>query len=151
MLRALASREPNGLTKSQVATLAGLSPSSGTFSTYLSKLRTLGFIYENPATSEITITPTGSGALGERVSQPSSTEELVAQWKTKFSGKVGEMLQELVGVFPASRSKEELGEIVGITPTSGTFSTYLSKLRSNGLVTVDRSTGQLKASEDLFL
>lgn len=149
MLRALASREPNELTKNQIATLAGLSPSSGTFSTYLSKLRTAGAIYESA--TGITITQTGLGMLGERVSQPMSTADLVAQWKEKFPGKVGEMLDELVAVFPGSRSKVDLGDIVGISPTSGTFSTYLSKLRSNGLVVVDRSTGELKASEDLFL
>lgn len=149
MLRALASREPNELTRNQLATLAGLSANSGTFSTYLSKLRTAGAVYESA--TGFTITQTGMGMLGETVPQPMSTADLVAQWKEKFPGKVGEMLDRLVERFPSTLSKEELGDVVGITPTSGTYSTYLSKLRSNGLVVVDRSTGQLKASEDLFL
>jgi hypothetical protein len=149
MLRALASREPNALTRNQMATLAGLSSSSGTFSTYLSALRTAGLI--DDSTGLVQITPLGLAELGESVPKPQSTGDLVDQWKEKFPGKVGSMLQELVDRFPKQVSKAELGEIVGISHTSGTYSTYLSKLRSNGLVTVDRQSGQLKASEDLFL
>lgn len=149
MLKALASRNPTALTKTQVATLAGLSPSSGTFSTYLSQLRTAGYVNEH-SNGGFTITLTGLSALGEDVPRPQSTDELVAQWSSKFPGKVAQMLRELVNVFPQTMTKEELGERVEITHTSGTYSTYLSKLRSNGLVTVDRA-GQIKASEDLFL
>lgn len=150
MLRALASRAPTRLTKTQVATLAGLSPSSGTFSTYLSQLRSAGCLVEDAA-GGFGISQSGQQTLGESVSQPASTAELVEQWSAKLPGTVTQMLRELVSVFPQTMSKEQLGERVSITPTSGTMSTYLSKLRSNGLVVVDRSTGHLKASEDLFL
>jgi len=34
-----------------------------------------------------------------------------------------------------SLTREKAAELVGMSPSSGTFSTYLSKLTSNGLVT----------------
>lgn len=148
MLKALATREPTPLTKVQMGALAGLSSNSGTFSTYLSQLRTSGFIEESNGL--VQLTSAGRSYLGDDVPDaPSSTQGLVDLWKSKFPKKVGEMLQELVERHPNSVGKQELGDIVGITHTSGTYSTYLSRLRSNGLVETQGS--EIKASESLFI
>lgn len=47
-----------------------------------------------------------------------------------------------------SFTKEEIGEAVGLTHTSGTFGTYLSALTSNNLVA--RHGNTYRISEDLF-
>ncbi len=151
MLKALAIRNPTLLTKTQIAALSGMSPNSGTFSTYMSQLRTNGFIEEFSG-AQFGITSVGHDFLGAAniPPAPSSTQELVDLWKSKFPTKVGQMLQELVERHPNWVFKEDLSDIVGIVHTSGTWSTYLSKLRSNGLVETG-SAGALKASESLFI
>ena len=59
------------------------------------------------------------------------------------------MLSALADAYPKELSNAELGERADISPASGTFSTYLSKLR--GLELVVGGRGQpLKASEELF-
>lgn len=153
MLKALASRNATYetgavLMKVQIATLAGMSPSSGTFNTYMSALRTAGYIGEQGP--GFFITAAGLAFLGDDVpAVPTTTEELVAAWAEKFPGRTKEMLKELVERHPNWVSKDELGAVVGLSASSGTFNTYLSSLRSNGLVDSDR--GLLKASDNLFL
>jgi hypothetical protein len=73
----------------------------------------------------------------------------VSLWASKFSGKTKDMLYHLVNIHPESLTKDELGAEVGISPHSGTFNTYLSSLRSNGLI--DSEKGQVRASDNLFL
>jgi len=153
MLKALACRNATYetdavLSKVQMATLAGMSSSSGTFNTYLSSLRTADFIGESR--DGVFITSLGLKFLGDDVPDaPTTTEELMNLWNSKFSGKTKDMLRELVGRHPDWLSKEELGEVVGISPSSGTFNTYLSSLRSNGLI--DSEKGQVRASDNLFI
>lgn len=148
MLKALACRHPTALTKVQVATLAGMSGGSGTFGTYLSSLRTAGYVHEDR--DGMHITEEGMKFLdGDVPERPTSTEELMDLWTSKFQGKTKDMLRELVERHPNWMTKDELGEVVGISPTSGTFGTYLSSLRSNGLVESDK--GQVRASDNLFI
>lgn len=154
MLKALVSRNCTyetqaTLTRTQMATLAGLSPSSGTFNTYLSALRSNAFIGEQRG--GFFITAQGLAFLGDDVpSQPNTVEELVDLWSSKLSGKAKDMLRAMVGHYPEWMSKEQLGEAVAISSSSGTFNTYLSALRSNGLVESDRTSG-LRASDSLFM
>lgn len=153
MLKALVARnctyETNAsLTRTQVATLAGLSPTSGTFNTYLSALRSNALIGENR--DGMFISAAGLAFLGDDIpAQPTSTDELVSLWSSKLSGKAKDMLRTMVGQYPEWMTKEQLGEAVDISSTSGTFNTYLSALRSNGLV--ESEHGQIRASESLFL
>jgi hypothetical protein len=148
MLRALACRHPTPLSRGQVATLAGISPRSSTFRNYMSILRVQAFIHEDGAGMHIT--EGGLSYLGDDIPmQPTSTEELVGIWSSKFPGKVNEMLRMLVNEHPNGLSKEQLGETVGIVPTSSTFRNYLSMLRSNELVEKTHDGG-IKASDSLF-
>ena len=50
--------------------------------------------------------------------------------------------------YPESLTKEELGARANISHSSGTFGTYLGKLRTLELV---EGKSELKASEELFL
>lgn len=147
MLRALACRHPTSLSRGQVATLAGISPRSSTFRNYSSILRVADFMSEDG--SGMHITEKGLEYLGDDVpSQPTTTEELMSLWSSKFTGKVNEMLRVLVESHPSSLSKEQLGEKVGILPETSTFRNYLSMLRSNELV--ETSAGEIRASDTLF-
>ncbi len=132
MLEALARRHPTPLTRDQVATLAGLSPRSGTFSDYLSSLRTGGFVSED-GTRALLLTVKGLTAAGGPAPARGSAEVL-ALWLSKIH-KAGarRMLQALVDApYPITRT--ELAAAAEISPASGTFSDYLSILRRNGLL-----------------
>lgn len=148
MLKALACRAPTPLSRGQVATMAGISPRSGTFRNYTSLLRVQAFIREDGAGMHIT--EGGMNYLGDDVpAQPTTTEELVSLWSSKFTGKVNDMLRVLVEAYPQGLSKEQLGDAVGIDSTSGTFRNYLSLLRSNELAE-KADDGGIKASDSLF-
>lgn len=147
MLRALACRHPLPLSRGQVATLAGISPRSSTFRNYSSILRVADYMNEDGA--GLHITEKGLEYLGDDIpTQPTTTEELMSLWASKFTGKVNEMLRVLVESHPSSLSKEQLGEKVGILPETSTFRNYLSMLRSNELV--ETSAGEIRASDTLF-
>lgn len=44
------------------------------------------------------------------------------------------MLREIIAVYPRGLTRAELADRADLSVTSGTFSTYLSDLRRNGLV-----------------
>ena len=56
------------------------------------------------------------------------------------------MLEVLAQFHPGVRSKSQLGSLSGYTPSGGTFGTYLSTLRKNGLVKEDHR-GDLSITE----
>jgi hypothetical protein len=142
MMIALAQRSP--LDKRKLAVRAGMSRNSGTFGTYLAKMRTSGWVTEGEPMS---ITQEGMKALGDFEPLPTG-RDLQNYWLKELSGGgIERMLQALIKCYPDSLTKEELGQIANISHTSGTFGTYLSKLRSLELVKGER---ELMASEELF-
>jgi hypothetical protein len=146
MLTALASTLRPTLSRNQVATLAGLKVTGGTFAKYLSILRTGGLVEDRAG--ELAITEPGLAAVGGR-SAPASTEELLSQWKAKLPGASRDMLDVVVAAHPRGITREELGQRLNLETSGGTFAKYLSLLRSNGLV--ESNGGELMASEALFL
>lgn len=147
MLIATARLHPAVISRAQMATLAGLSPKSGSFSNYLSNLRIAGYI-EDSAGGFIA-TDDGLLLLGDVDLSPSTTEDLVALWKPKMVGAAKRMLDELVAIYPEVLTRAELAERVGISGASGSFSNYLSNLRSNGLLE-DVARGEVRATSYLF-
>lgn len=144
MMIALAQR-PEGLNKKQLGVRAGLSSKSGTFGTYLSKLRGDDCIVEE--NGQIGITKHGLEVLGSYQPLPTGAE-LLAYWLNELGqGGSGRMLQVLAAEYPNTLSASELAEKAAMAE-SGTFGTYLSKLRSLELVTGSRNA--LKASDELF-
>ena len=67
--------------------------------------------------------------------------------KGKFRAGVGKILQLLYESHPNSMSKEEIGYSTGFEPSGGTFNTYLSELRRNGLIEIN---GDVKISDEFF-
>lgn len=145
MLVALAQR-PTGLTRRQLGVRAGLSSQTGTFGTYLSKMRTNHWISDE-SDGRIKITAAGAAALGSYEPLPEG-QDLLAYWVREL-GESGasRMLQALAGKYPDAVSREELGRLSNLSPETGSFGTYLSRLRTLELIT---GKGELRASEELF-
>lgn len=137
----------DGRSKVQVAMIAGYSSKSGSFNTYLSSLRSAGYIGGNGEC--LMITNEGLAALGDFEPLPSG-EELFNHWYNFLGSGSGakRILETLINLYPANIGKERLGEEVGMSPNSGSFNTYLSKL--NSLELIERKGGMLQASHNLF-
>lgn len=130
MLTELARRHPATWTRAQLATLVRLKRTGGTFGTYLSKLRMAGYIDEQGG--QVAITPDGLDAAGVVPDAPTTHEEVMAMWREKLKAGAYRMLELLVqqGELP----RDELAAGVDLEARGGTFGTYLSHLRTNGLV-----------------
>lgn len=139
---ALAQR-PQGLTKKQIGVRAGMSSGSGTFSTYLAKARTAGWI---DGSGVLKITPGGMAALGEYDPLPTG-RELLGYWLQNLGGGAGRILKACADRYPHAITKAEAAAEADMSESSGTMSTYLSKLRTLELIT---GRGELRASDELF-
>lgn len=143
ILTALAQR-PQGLSARQIGVRAGLSSSSGTFGTYLSRARTEAWV--TGTRDRLQITDAGRKALGHYDDLPTG-RALLDFWLGELGGGAGRMLEALAAAYPRSLTKQQLGEAAGLAANSGTFGTYLSKLRTLELI---EGSSELKASEELF-
>lgn len=130
MLRALATHRV--LTRTTLGHLAHLSPTSGTFSNYLSKGRVSG-LWEVRG-SEIEITGDGLREALE-AGGPAEIGDPLEYWCSHLTGAASDMLREIVQAGDAGVGRDELARAVGLSPSSGTFSNYLSKLRKLQLIT----------------
>lgn len=151
MLKAVAQFHELGrhCSREQIGTFAGFSPKGGTFSTYISELKNLGWIVER-SSQDISITDEGLRNAGNIDPLPTDRDSLLSMWKSKFRDGAAQMLQVLADCYPESISREELGEKSGFAHNGGTFSTYLSELKRNALVIEEKGTG-VRASPALFL
>lgn len=148
MLQALAQRHPLKYTRAQVGTLAGFTPSGGTFTTYFGTLKRAGFITET--NGEVEITDNGLAYLGTDIPPaPSTTAEMLAMWRSRLKAGEAKMLDALVEIYPDPMTRAVLGDVTGFTHTGGTFTTYLGTLRRNYLIEVRGD--QVKASPTLFV
>lgn len=145
ILVALAQR-PQGMTNRQIGLRAGLSSQSGTFSTYMSRARQAGWVEDQGALRRIT--DAGVEALGSYDGLPEG-EALQAHWLREL-GQSGaaRILAALIQSYPSPMTNAQIGEAAGIRAESGTFSTYMSRLR--GLELLEGSRGSTRASAELF-
>ncbi len=144
MLEALARYHQGSMTAAQLRTYARLRK-SGTSDTYLSELKRHGLIEE--VGDALRITQAGLEMVGADATQPLTTEEVIGHWREVFRAGARRMLDVLVDDRGQGMTREELGERVGMEPTSGTFGTYLGELKRNGLAVIQG--GLIKLSEDL--
>lgn len=147
ILRELSSRCPAGYTKSQVGALTGFKHTGGTFNTYMSDLRRSGYIKTEG--SLIHATEEGIEFLGDSVpATPATHDEVMALWRKALREGAYKMLEVIVDSSTQGISKEELAAQVGIASSGGTFNTYISNLRSNGLIHTEQ--GVMVAADILF-
>lgn len=132
------------LTKQRLATLSGFSATGGTFLTYLSELKRKGWVLH---TGDLIII-TDEGKENATAEMIPSGELLLDLWKQKFRQGAAKILEFLFENHPNFVSKEEIGAAVGFEPTGGTFTTYISELKRNGLIVSDGSS--YKVSDEFF-
>lgn len=146
MLQVLVSRYPTKLTKAQLGTFSKMKPSGGSFNTYLSALRSRGYIADEGGL--FLATQEGIDFIGENPNPPQTSEEVIEMWKNNLSGGARRMFEILVEQYPAEVLREELGAAAGVVHTGGSFGTYMSILRSNGLI--ETRGYYVKAAKHLF-
>jgi hypothetical protein len=145
MLKAVAMFAPEPITRTRMALLARLSSTSGSFNTYLSTLKRQGFItWEG---NLFTITEEGLKEAGDIEPLPTDPEELINFWCAIIGdgGGAARMLRSLAANYPNAIAKKELGDAVGMSSTSGSFNTYISTLKRNGLIKVNGPHIQLSS------
>jgi len=147
MLRATASFYPNPITRIRMATIAGLSVKGGTFTSYLSNLNKNNLVSMKDKNNFIA-TNEGMEVAGNVEQIPIDPNILLQMWKNILPGKASDMLEVLFNQYPNGLSREDLAIEAGLTsPTSGTFTSYLSSLRRNQLI--KESDNLVFASEEL--
>lgn len=137
MIMALGRMAPLRLTKTQWGTAAKMKPNSGTFATYLSELRNAGLI--DQSTAGFTLTAAGFAHIGGHPT-PMTASELQHHYLTVLRRGAARMLQLVIDAYPAGIDRQHLAESAGLSSTSGTFATYLSDLRRNGLIETHNAT-----------
>lgn len=131
-LAVLARVYPAGMTEAQWSVAAGMKRSGGTWGTYKSRLRTAGMIEQR---GDLWFArPDALIAIGQDIEpMPAPGDALVEFWISKISG-VGPMLRELARVYPQGYARTDLATALDMAASGGTFGTYLSRLRSAGLI-----------------
>ena len=147
ILETIATRHPLTLTRAQLGTLSGFTPSGGTYNTYFGDLKRRGFVSEDHQ-GNVCVTEEGLDFIGEVPQAPTTHDEIMAMWKRNLRAGEGAILQLVVDAYPESISKEELAEGTDYTYTGGSFNTYLGILRRNGLITINGT--EIRATEVLF-
>ena len=141
MMVALAQR--SDLSRSQLAVRAGLSAKSGTFGTYLGKLRSENWVGDRGG--KFSLTESGVTALGEFQPLPQG-RELLAYWMNELGGGPARLLNVLANVYPSAMNRNDLALAADLSPGSGTFGTYLGKLRTLELI---QGSGEISLSPEL--
>jgi hypothetical protein len=142
VLAVLASRHPARLTEAQWATMAGMKRTSGTWGTYKSRLRTGNLIEADG--NLWGVTESGFAAIG---GQPPAADNPIDVWRNAL-GPERRMFDLLVEAYPNKLTREEIAARLEMVSSSGTFGTYLSRLRSNNLAEV--TSDGVRATNDLM-
>lgn len=151
LLETLARHHPMRMTKAQLGTLTRFKVTGGTFQTYWSTLKRTGLVAEDGGRGGLVgITPAGMNVAGVTDRAPLSTQEVRDQWRGVLKAGARTMLDALIEAYPNALTKEQLAQAAGgMTITGGTFQTYLSTLRRNGLADVNDQS--VRAGSALFL
>lgn len=129
-----------GPTPAQVAFKAGYSHKGGTWSTYLSRLRSAGII------DGLALTAEGMKHANQPPT-PGTGEEFRAEVMGQIAEPLRRILRPLIEAHPQPyHNAADLAEAAGYSPAGGTWSTYLSRLRSLELI----EKRGLKAQDWLF-
>lgn len=127
----------------QTAFIAGYSHKSGSWATYLSRLRTKGLI---EGRGDLVLTDQGA-AIAAEPGAPPSAEALHRAVLGKIDGPLQRILTPLLEAYPNGLTHPEAAEKAGYSYQSGSWATYLSRLRSLDLIA---GRGELKAEPWLF-
>jgi len=131
-LLALAQIHPVGLSEPQWATLSGYARSGGTWKTYRSALSSAGLVDQNDGLWAATTA--GLAAAGVSPAPlPRRGPERARFWGGLVPG-ARRITDILIKRWPHFTTAEALASDAGMVATGGTFKTYLSRMRTNGLL-----------------
>ncbi len=146
ILAVLAASHPAGMTEAQWAVASGMKRSGGTWSTYKSRLRTADAIVLKANLWHTT--PAGRALIGAKIEKmPPPGKPRVEYWAAKIPTS-GPMLRILASLYPNWISRDQLARTVSLSPSGGTFSTYLSRLSSAGLI--EKKGDTVRAAPELM-
>lgn len=148
ILAALAAKRPTPMTWSQLALLCAIKATGSTMSSYMSNLRTAGFITESGEV--VNITDAGLAYFGDDIPAALQSKDAVLEvWRGRLKRGARAILEDLDQAYPKWRTKADLGErVLGISSGGSTLSSYLSNLRTAGLI--QEQGDQVRLSEELF-
>lgn len=138
MLAVIGRSWPLRLTKAQMAVMAKMKITGGTFGTYYGRLKREGYLTEMPDT---TLEPSDKAlaAVGvARTQAPQSPSERLAMWREVLPAGAQKLLD--IVVTEVHTTKDELAEISGFAASGGTFGTYIGMLRRNGIIETEGNT-----------
>lgn len=145
MLIELAAVHPQSLTRREVATRTVMAHGGSSFRTYMSQLRSRGLV-EDSAGGDLCATAAGVEAV--KGAAPVNRGELVALWGQKIDRASRAMLEALLAA-DRPLGKDELAGLADVTPGGSSHRTYLSQLRSAGLM--EGEGAELVAGHALFI
>jgi hypothetical protein len=149
MLAVLGAHHPTPLTRQQLGVQSVVSHTGGTFTGYVSVLRQAGLVETPPGQVQLTDDGMAEANRDGRNPIAPTLQHLLSEWRKAPRMKAGavRMLDCLIEAHPKFVQRDDLG---GLSRTAGgTFTGYLSVLRTNGLVEEDR--GKVKATDALFM
>lgn len=132
-------------TTAQVGAVAGYAPNGGSFSTYLSRLSSRGLIERIAGC--VRLLPEGDH-LAIWPSTPPTLADLHERIRSILDGPGLKIIDAVIAHHGAPVRTEDVARIAGYEPTGGSFSTYLSRLSSLGLI--DRARGVITPTRVLF-
>lgn len=134
--------------KISVAFVAGYSGTSGGYNNLCGMLRSKGFI-AYPSAGALALTEAGN-AIAQRPQSSPTQEELHEKVLAVIPVPEGKLLRQLLNVYPADLSVQELADASGYQASSGGFNNLKGRLRSLGLADYP-TAGRVRAADLLFL
>jgi hypothetical protein len=132
-------------TKQQIGAMIHRAWKGGSFATYLSRLRAKGYI---EGSKSVRITEGGIRSANEMGIQASEDSKVgLENWLNKLGGGARKIYEVVLNDPERTFTKEELGEATNLESRGGSFSTYISRLCTLGLIV--RESGGIKLNPDI--
>ncbi len=141
---ALGVRQP---ARGNVAVFSDTSPSSGAYGNNLGRLRTLGLV-DYPTQGHVALTEAGR-AQAAPPPIAATLDALHAAWYAKLPPRQESLLRLAIAVYPHPVSRDDLADLAGVSPSSGSYGNNLGALRSLGVIDYPKP-GQVVATALLF-
>lgn len=149
MLSVLGAHHPTALTRQQLGVQSVVSHTGGTFTSYISTLRKMGLVDTPHGQVQLTLGGVSEAVPNGKRPPTPSLRSLLDAWKRAPRMKAGavRMLDCLIEAHPKFVQRTDLS---GLSETAGgTFTSYISVLRTNGLI--EEEPGRVKATDALFM
>lgn len=145
MLRVLGDGYPLRFTKAQMASLAKMKVTGGTFSVYYGQLKREGYFVEDAG--GLVITEKGLRFLGIERPIPSTASELRSMWRRVLRAGECRIFDRLADAYPRPVDRNNLAYSLGFEPSGGTYGAYIGNLRRNGIAVVEKD--RIKLADEL--